>query len=78
MSSHSALTISKLGVACGSKSKARRGVDTVPATRAGASNCQVILDTWAYRLSWCLQPSRKRAGRVHGKASFSSQQAWPA
>lgn len=50
--SHSALTMSKLGVVAGSKSKVRMGLATVPATRAGASNCHVILDTCAYRLSW--------------------------
>lgn len=37
--------MSKLGVVAGSKSKVRMGLATVPATRAGASNCHVILDT---------------------------------
>ena len=59
MRSHSALAMSKLEVVSGSKSKARSGSDTVPATRCGwRSNCQVMVETWAYRLSWCLcQPT---------------------
>ena len=56
--SHSALTSSNLDVVVALISKRRMswdlGSDTVPATMLSLSSCHVILDTCAYKLSWCL------------------------